>query len=85
MGALWWGRLLLTRIPCLVADPMAALADLGLDGEDEVLFSPMNLSWSSGWIDLSLNEFLQPSYVKVALYLVTIKKLVSFLNCPKLK
>ena len=73
MGALWCGRLLLTRIPCLVADPMAALADLGLDGEDEVLFSPMNLSWSSGWIDLSLIELLQPSYVKVALYHVTIK------------
>ena len=40
---------------------MAALADLGLDEEDDVLFSSISLIWSSGLIDLSLGEILQPS------------------------
>ena len=60
-GALWRWRLLLTRMPCLVEDVMAALADLGLDEEDDVLFSSISLIWSSGLIDLSLGEILQPS------------------------
>ena len=55
-------RPLFTRIPCLVAEPNVALADLGLDGEDEVLLSTMSLSWSSGWIDLIFGGFLQSSF-----------------------
>ena len=80
MAALWCVWPLFTRIPWLVADPKAALADLGLDGEDEVLLSPISLSWSSGWIDLSFGGFLQSSFLKIPLCRMSIRRTVCFIQ-----